>query len=144
MPDPAQAAPNDAAPADTVATNAAPYDPALLAQQLHALLDENKAEEIVTIDLRGKTSIADTMIIASGKSNRQVSALAGRVIDLLREEYGMRARAEGQSEGDWVLIDAQDVIVHLFRPEVRSFYALEKMWAMPGGQADKAPNTRDL
>jgi ribosome-associated protein len=132
---------------DTAPASDAPksVDPAVLAQAIAALLDENKAEEILTIDLRGKTSIADTMIIASGRSNRQVSALASRVIDTLREDYGLRARAEGQSEGDWVLIDAQDIIVHLFRPEVRAFYALEKMWAVPGGPTpDKAPNTRDL
>lgn len=120
-------------------------DSALLTQAIQNLLDENKAEEIITIDLRGKTSIADQMIIASGRSNRQVSALASRIIDFLREEHGIRARSEGQSEGDWVLIDAQDIIIHLFRPEVRAFYALEKMWAMPGGQTpDKAPNTRDI
>ncbi len=139
----------DQAPAPSLAADPAdapqkPYDPVLLAKALTALLDENKAEEILAIDLRGKTSIADTMIIASGKSNRQVSALAGRIVDMLREDYGMRARCEGQSEGDWVLIDAQDVIIHLFRPEVRTFYALEKMWAIPGGPVDKAPNSRDI
>ena len=132
-------------PTNPPAKPAVPFDSAVLVAAIKNLLDENKAEEIITIDLRGKTSIADHMIIASGRSNRQVSALASRIVDFLREEYNMRARTEGQSEGDWVLIDAQDVIIHLFRPEVRVFYALEKMWAMPGGHiADKAPNTRDI
>jgi ribosome-associated protein len=117
-------------------------DSTTLAKILSELLDENKAEEITTIDLRGKTSIADVMIIASGRSGRQVSSLASRCVDLLRETYGLRARSEGQAEGDWVLIDAGDVIIHLFRPEVRAFYALEKMWAMP--QPTQAPNIRSV
>lgn len=118
-----------------------------LAAELTALLDENKAEDIVTIDLRGKTSIADMMIIATGRSNRQVSSLASRVVDHLREKYNLRARSEGQSEGDWVLIDGGDIILHIFRPDVREFYALEKMWALPGGAvSDKAiaPNVRSI
>lgn len=136
--------PDSTAPADTSAASKTP-DSAILAQAINALLDENKAEEIISIDLRGKTSIADHMIIASGRSNRQVSALASRIVDFLREEHGLRARTEGQSEGDWVLIDAQDIIVHLFRPEVRQFYALEKMWALPAGQTpDQAPNIRTI
>lgn len=136
--------PDNTAPAEPKAASKTP-DSTALSQAIQNLLDENKAEEIIAIDLRGKTSIADHMIIASGRSNRQVSALASRIVDFLREEHGIRARTEGQSEGDWVLIDAQDIIVHLFRPEVRAFYALEKMWALPAGQTpDKAPNTRDL
>ncbi|HEY1095837.1 MAG TPA: ribosome silencing factor [Alphaproteobacteria bacterium] len=131
----ATSVPEDAKPAIAVESS-------VLAKILSDMLDENKAEEIVTIDLRGKTSIADVMIIASGRSNRQVSALASKCVDLLREEYGIRARSEGQSEGDWVLIDARDVIVHLFRPEVRTFYALEKMWAQP--HPDQAPNIRSV
>lgn len=134
----------DMAPAQPKASSSTP-DSTALTQAIKNLLDENKAEEIIAIDLRGKTSIADHMIIASGRSNRQVSALASRIVDFLREEHSIRARTEGQSEGDWVLIDAQDIIVHLFRPEVREFYALEKMWALPAGQTPtKAPNTRDL
>lgn len=113
-----------------------------LAQTLCGLLDENKAEEIVTIDLQGKTSIADMMVIANGRSGRQVNALAHKLIDYLRETHNLRARVEGLAEGDWVLIDAHDVIVHLFRPEVRQFYALEKMWAQP--QPEQAPNTRAI
>lgn len=91
-------------------------------------LDLDKAEEIVTINLTGKSAFADYMIIASGRSNRQVSALATHLIERLKE-WGTRPRAEGMSQGDWVLIDAGDVIVHIFRPEVRDFYNLEKMWS---------------
>jgi ribosome-associated protein len=91
-------------------------------------LDDGKAEDVVVIDLQGKTSIADHMVIATGRSQRQVSALAERVLTALRERGGGRAASEGMRQGDWVLIDAGDVIVHLFRPDVRSFYNLEKMW----------------
>lgn len=91
-------------------------------------LDDGKAEDIVVIDLLGKTSIADHLVIATGRSQRQVSALAERVIAVLNEKGKPRPAAEGMRQGDWVLIDAGDVIVHLFRPEVRGFYNLEKMW----------------
>lgn len=94
-------------------------------------LDRDKAEDIVTIDLQGKTSIADFMVVASGRSTRQVSALADKLVRAIREEGFGRAESEGQNSGDWVLIDAGDVIVHLFRPEVRDFYNLEKMWSVP-------------
>jgi ribosome-associated protein len=90
-------------------------------------LDDGKAEDIVTIDLRGKTSIADEMVIASGTSNRHVAALAEQVHMNLKKE-GIVSIMEGEEKADWVLIDAYDVIVHIFRPEVREFYALEKMW----------------
>ncbi len=98
-------------------------------------LDDGKAEDVVVIDLQGKTSIADQMVIATGRSQRQVSALAERVLTALRERGSARANSEGMRQGDWVLIDAGDVIVHLFRPEVRSFYNLEKMW---GAELDEA------
>ena len=91
-------------------------------------LDQDKAEDIVTIDLRGKSAIADHMVIASGRSTRQVSALTEKLTDVLKQEHGVIARVEGKDAGDWVLVDAGDVIVHLFRPEVREFYQLEKMW----------------
>jgi ribosome-associated protein len=87
-----------------------------------------KAEEVVEIDLTGKTSIADTMIVASGRSHRHVGAMAERVLEVLKERGLGPARVEGLPACDWVLIDAGDVIVHVFRPEVRSFYNLEKMW----------------
>lgn len=96
-------------------------------------LEDMKAEDVVEIDLAGKTSIADTMIVASGRSHRHVGAIAERVLEVLKARGLGPARVEGMPACDWVLIDAGDVIVHLFRPEVRSFYNLEKMWgaAMP-------------
>lgn len=100
----------------------------LLARVLTSL-DDDKAEEVVQIDLRGKTAIGDFMVIASGRSSRQVGAMAEKLIDRLKQEFGFTARMEGKDTGDWVLIDTGDVIVHLFRPEVREFYQLEKMWA---------------
>lgn len=98
-------------------------------------LDDGKAEDVVVIDLQGKTSIADHMVIGTGRSQRQVSALAERVLSAIRERGHARAGSEGMRQGDWVLIDAGDVIVHLFRPEVRGFYNLEKMW---GAELDEA------
>jgi len=90
-----------------------------------------KAEDTISIDLRGKTTIADTMVVTSGRSNRHVGAVADRVLEDLRKAGVPDARVEGMPHCDWVLIDAGDVIVHVFRPEVREFYNLEKMWA-PG------------
>ena len=94
-----------------------------------AQLDDIKAEDITTIDLTGKTSIADTMVITSGRSNRHVGSIADRVIQGLKHAGVPGVRVEGMPHCDWVLIDAGDVIVHVFRPEVRAFYNLEKMWA---------------
>ena len=93
------------------------------------LLDDAKAEETVAIDLRGKSSIADAMIVTQGRSNRHVGAITERVIQGLKDEGFGGVRVEGMETCDWVLIDASDVIVHLFRPEVRTFYNLEKMWS---------------
>jgi ribosome-associated protein len=93
-------------------------------------LDADKGEDIVTIDLRGKSNIADFMIIATGRSARQVSAMADRLIRDLQPELAFRMAVEGLPQGDWVLVDCGDVIAHLFRPEVRDFYALEKMWGL--------------
>lgn len=90
-------------------------------------LDDDKAENIVAIDLTGKTPMADFMIVASGRSNRHVSAIAEHLTEMLKKN-GVVGRAEGLPQGDWVLVDAIDVIVHVFRPEVRAFYNLEKMW----------------
>src|SRR5918997_2255840 len=96
-----------------------------------ACLDDMKAEDTVTIDLTGKTSIADAMVVTSGRSNRHVGSVADNVVKDL-ELAGLRGvRVEGMPHCDWVLIDAGDVIVHVFRPEVRAFYNIEKMWA-PG------------
>jgi len=99
---------------------------------LHALvmqsLDDDQAQETITIPLEGKSSIADHMVIASGRSSRQVAAMAQHLAEKIKKETGRSARVEGLPVADWVLIDAGDVIVHLFKPEVRSFYNLERMW----------------
>jgi ribosome-associated protein len=93
-------------------------------------LDEDKAQDIVFIDLKDKSSVADGLIVASGRSHRHVAALADRLLRTLKDEGHGRARVEGMPHCDWVLIDAGDVIVHLFRPEVRSFYNIEKIWSV--------------
>lgn len=91
-------------------------------------LEDDKAEDIVQIDLRGKTAIGDYMVICTGRSTRQVSAIAEKMVKRVKEEFDRTPRVEGRETGDWVLIDTGDVIVHVFRPEVREFYQLEKMW----------------
>ena len=99
---------------------------------LHALvldqLDEDQAQDVVSIPLAGKSSIADHMVIASGRSTRQVAAMAGKLAERVKQQGGVVPRIEGLPAADWVLIDAGDVVVHLFRPEVRTFYNLERMW----------------
>ena len=102
-----------------------------------ASIDAMKAEDTVTIDLTGKTSIADSMVVTSGRSNRQVGAIADRVLDDLRKAGVKDLRVEGMPHCDWVLIDAGDVVLHVFRPEVRAFYDLEKMWAGSGARRQK-------
>ena len=102
-------------------------------EMLHAAimrsLEDDQAVDLMTIPLAGKTSIADHMVIASGRSTRQVASMAAKVAEKVKAEFGRPTRIEGLPTADWVLIDAGDVIVHIFRPEVRSFYNLEKMWA---------------
>ena len=102
-------------------------------EDLHAAvlrsLDDDQAVEVVSIPLAGKSSIADHMVIASGRSTRQVASMANKLADRLKQDHGKLVRIEGLTTADWVLIDADDIIVHLFRPEVRSFYNLERMWA---------------
>ncbi|TNE40632.1 MAG: ribosome silencing factor [Alphaproteobacteria bacterium] len=93
------------------------------------ILHDDKAEELVSIDLAGKTSFADYMIIANGRSSRQVTAMADHLKTRIKEAGFGSVRVEGQTSGDWILVDAGDVVVHLFRPEVRNFYNLEKIWA---------------
>ncbi|MFT4074666.1 MAG: ribosome silencing factor [Asticcacaulis sp.] len=93
-------------------------------------LDDDKAQDIVCIDLRGKSSVADTLIIASGRSHRHVGALADHVVRALKEAGHGKAKIEGLPACDWVLIDVGDVVVHIFRPEVRSFYNIEKIWSL--------------
>jgi len=95
-------------------------------------LESDKAEDIVQIDLRGKTSIGDYMVIASGRSSRQVSAMSEKLMDRLKQDHNRLCKVEGKETGDWVLIDTGDIIVHVFRPEVREFYQLEKMWLPQG------------
>ncbi|APZ53233.1 ribosome silencing factor [Salipiger abyssi] len=101
-------------------------------------LDDNKAEDVVQIDLRGKTSVCDQMVICSGRSSRQVVAIAEKLVEDLKHQLGVLSKSEGQDTGDWVLIDTGDVIVHVFRPEVREFYQLEKMWLPMGKTAQTA------
>ena len=92
-------------------------------------LDDDQAVDVVSIPLTGKSNIADHMVIASGRSTRQVASMAQKLTERIKQELGRSVRIEGLPVADWVLIDANDVIVHLFRPEVRSFYNLERMWA---------------
>jgi ribosome-associated protein len=123
------------APADNGVTPPTGPAPKGLAQAeaLHDLvlqsLDDDQAVEVVSIPLTGKSSIADFMVIASGRSSRQVASMAQKLTERIKKELGRNVRLEGLPVADWVLIDADDVIVHLFRPEVRSFYNLERMWA---------------
>lgn len=95
-----------------------------------ASLEENQAVDIITIDLRGKTTMADYLVVATGNSARQVGAMAEQLISKLRDLGIHAGNAEGYPQCDWVLVDAGDVIVHLFRPEVRAFYSIEKMWGI--------------
>lgn len=110
-------------------------------EALHALvmnsLDDDQAVETVSIPLAGKSSIADYMVVASGRSTRQVASMAAKLAEKIKAEFGRSPRVEGLPTADWVLIDAGDVIVHLFRPEVRTFYNLERMWSFgeTAGQA---------
>ncbi len=101
-----------------------------------AQLDDSKAEHIVTIDLDDKTAIADNMVVASGRSNRHVGAIADQLVEKLKAAGRRDIKVEGMPQCDWVLVDAGDVVVHIFRPEVRSFYNLEKLWS------EHAPNER--
>ena len=104
------------------------YTSAELLARIIASVEDDKAEDVVQIDLRGRSSIADFMVICAGRSSRQVGAIAEKLLDRLKADLGLVCRIEGKEQGDWVLIDAGDVIVHVFRPEVREFYQLEKMW----------------
>jgi len=130
--------------AQTQPADAGTAAPAIDAEpdSLHALvlrsLDDDQAQEIVSIPLEGKSSIADFMVIASGRSTRQVTAMAQKLAERIKHAgYGF-ARIEGLPAADWVLVDAGDIVIHLFRPEVRSFYNLERMWAFGDGAAGAA------
>lgn len=98
-------------------------------------LEDDKAEDVVQIDLRGRSAMADHMVIASGRSSRQVAAISDKLLQRLKDSFRLSARVEGKEIGDWVLIDTGDVVVHVFRPEVRAFYQLEKMWQLAPGSA---------
>ena len=101
------------------------------AQLIRDVLDEHSAQDVLTVDVRGKSSVADVMIIASGRSNRHVAALSDYVRKGLKDSGLTDVGVEGAEKADWVLLDAGDVILHLFRPEVRAFYNLEKIWSLP-------------
>tara|TARA_Y100001936_G_scaffold254175_1_gene326410 strand:+ start:7429 stop:7827 length:399 start_codon:yes stop_codon:yes gene_type:complete len=116
---------------DTLVQGAAdtpPTDPASVLELVRETLEDHKAEDTVIIDLQGKSTIGDYMIIASGNSTRQVVSLAENLVQTLKKQGLPPIKPEGLPQGDWVLIDAGNVIVHIFRPEVRDFYKLEKMW----------------
>ncbi len=127
---------NDTETPDNIAS--APND------ELHALvmqsLDDDQAQEVISVPLAGKTSIADYMVIASGRSSRQVASMAQKLAERVKKAGGT-ARVEGLPNADWVLIDTGDVLVHLFRPEVRSFYNLERMWAFGDDDAEETAET---
>lgn len=118
----------------------------LSAQRLLALiktsLEDDKADDLVVIDLAGKTGIADFMAIASGRSQRHVAAMAEHIRERMKAAAGEAPSIEGLAQADWVLIDAGDVIVHLFRPEVREYYALERLWGATAYRALKAAEAR--
>ena len=119
-------------PSGKTATKKGPKNSGLDADALHRLilqsLDDDQAQDVVSIPLEGKSSIADHMVVASGRSSRQVAAIAQKLAERIKHG-GRTARIEGLPSADWVLIDAEDVVVHIFRPEVRSFYNLERMWS---------------
>ena len=128
----AQAGPEHSGPSTIVSLSDMTTTSPTQAEPLHQLvlhsLDEDQAQDVVSIPLEGKSSIADHMVIASGRSTRQVAAIATHLAERLKKEGHGNPRIEGLPAADWVLIDAGDVVVHLFRPEVRSFYNLERMW----------------
>lgn len=131
----ADAAPRAAASGASVKHRLAPVTSDSLLERIIASLEDDKAEDIVSIPLRGKSTMADHMVICSGRSSRQVTAIADNLTDRLKHNAGLICKIEGKDQGDWVLIDAGDVVVHVFRPEVRDFYQLEKMWMTPGTAA---------
>jgi ribosome-associated protein len=103
-----------------------------------ASLADHLAENVVVIELEGKSSIADYMVIASGRGGRQVVAMADHLVQMLKTKGQVGSTPEGMKQGDWVLIDAGDIIIHLFRPEVREFYNLEKMWGVEISENDRS------
>ena len=100
----------------------------MLLSEISHSLNDSKAEDLVRIDLRGRSTIGDYMLVVSGRSSRQVNAIAQNLADHLKQRLKLTSRLEGKDSGDWIVVDTGDVIVHIFRPEVREFYQLEKMW----------------
>jgi ribosome-associated protein len=117
------------APKKTKPANRAPSRNHALLTTVLAQLEDAKAADIVAINLEGKSAIADDMVVASGRSNRHVNAMAEQLVEKLKAQGRRDIRVEGLEQGDWVLVDTGDIIIHLFRPEVRSFYNLEKLWS---------------
>jgi ribosome-associated protein len=103
-------------------------EPDALKAMILSSLDDDQAEDVVCIDLTGKSSLADAIIVASGRSQRHVAAIADHIVRKLKDSGAGRARVEGLPNADWVLIDAGDIVAHIFRPEVRAFYAIERIW----------------
>ena len=128
-------------PQGAFAPAAGKVDSRELLSAILASLEDDKAEDIVSIPLAGKSEMADHMVIASGRSSRQVSAISEKLADRLKHDLGLVVRTEGKDLGDWVLIDAGDVVVHVFRPEVREFYQLEKMWMPQAAARPRAAGT---
>ena len=128
-------------PANASAVPTKPVDVEALHSLVMQSLDDDQAVEMISIPLAGKSSIADHMFIASGRSSRQVASMANKLADKIKQQFGKIVRIEGLPVADWVLIDADDVIVHLFRPEVRTFYNLERMWAFGDESGAKAAST---
>jgi ribosome-associated protein len=130
-PQAAPSAPEGPTPAEpSIEDQSSPLPGERLQDLILARLDDDKAQDVVMIDLKNKSSVADCMIVASGRSHRHVGALADHILRALKEAGVGKAKVEGMPHCDWVLIDAGDVIVHLFRPEVRTFYNLEKIWSV--------------
>lgn len=123
--------PTDLSPAEPPPVPRAEIAPETLLAAALASLDDDKAEDVAVIDLRSKTPLADYMIIANGRSTRHVTTIAEKLMERLKGQLEIIARAEGVEGGDWALIDAGDLIVHVFRPEVRDFYTLERIWLGP-------------
>ena len=111
---------------------------AALEELILARLDDDKAQDVVFIDLKGKSAVADGLVVASGRSHRHVGAMADHLLRALKDEGYGRARVEGLPHCDWVLIDTGDIIVHLFRPEVRGFYNIEKIWSVDSAHMTQA------
>jgi len=127
--------------APSAVTTAQAADPALL-ERIRASLEDDKAEDIVTIDMGGRSSLADAIVVASGRSSRHVASIAEHLARRLKDAgYGTRP-VNGAQQGDWVLVDAGDVIVHIFRPEVRDYYNLESMWSVEEPQRSESKRSR--